>query len=265
MANRVWHYHFGRGIVATPNDFGANSERPSHPELLDYLATQLIAAGGSLKELHRLIMLSSVYQQSTQPRVSPKRAARAGNIGVDTENRLVSHFPLRRLEAEAIRDAVLSVSGQINLAVGGASYRPFTVFVSNSHFYNLTDPIGPEYNRRTLYRMSVHSGRDPLLDSLDCPDPSTRTPARSATTTPIQALGLMNDSFIQRQAGCFADRLKREAGTNAVAQIKQAWRMAFSRPPEKKEATLALALAREHGMESVCWTLLNSSEFLYVR
>src|SRR5207237_8955944 len=148
---------------------------------------------------------------SHPPRVSP--------LQVDAEDRLLWHFPLRRLEGEAVRDAMLSVSGQLNLELGGASFRPFTVFVSNSHFYTLTDPIGPEYNRRTLYRMSVHSGRDPLLDSLDCPDPSTKTPVRSITTTPIQSLGLMNDPFIQRQASFFAARLKREAGPAQRAQI----------------------------------------------
>jgi len=263
MVNRVWHYHFGRGIVGTPNDFGVNGERPSHPELLDYLASEFVAQGGSIKKLHRLILLSSTYQQSGD--TTAKARHQPSPAELDADNQLLWHFPLRRLEAEAIRDAVLSVSGQINLQTGGASYRPFTVFVSNSHFYNLTDPVGPEFNRRTIYRMTVHSGRDPLLDSLDCPDPSTKTPVRSFTTTPIQALGLMNDGFIQREAKAFAERLARDAGQSTKAQIQRAWRLSLSRPPRKDETTRAAALAQEHGMESVCLVLLNSSEFLYVR
>src|SRR5262249_26291623 len=141
----------------------------------------------------------------------------------------------------------------------------FTVFVSNSSFYNLTDSHGPEYDRRTIYRMSVHSGRDPLLDSLDCPDPSTKTPARSMTTTPIQALGLMNNSFVLRQARHFADRLRKEAGDKTTEQIKRGYRLALSRSPREEEIRQAAALAQEHGMESVCWALLNASEFSYVR
>ena len=248
MANRVWHYHFGRGLVGTPNDFGVNGERPSHPELLDWLASELLAQGGSLKKLHRTIMLSATYQQS------------AGNDG-----RLLPNFPLRRLEAEAIRDAMLSVSGQLNREMGGPGFRPFKVTASGSHFYELTDPIGPEFNRRTIYRMNIQSGKDPLLDSLDCPDPSTKTPTRNMTTTPIQSLGLMNNAFVQRQCRHFAERLKKEAGENSAAQVKLAYRLAFSREPSADETRQALALARDHGLESVCWVLFNASEFLYVR
>jgi len=280
IVNRVWHYHFGHGLVGTPNDLGANGERPSHPELLDYLATEFLNSGGSVKSLHRLIMLSSTYQESSEslsdlarhaaassPRwaTPQKKSSGAAANTIDADDRLLWHFPLRRLEAEEVRDSMLSVSGEINLETGGPSYRPFTVFVSNSHFYNLTDPIGPEYNRRSLYRMIVHSGRDPLLDSLDCPDPSTKTPVRNTTTTPIQALGLMNDSFIQRQSKHFSERLQKEAGPNPKGQVDLAWRLTFSRSPSKEELTRSLKLTREHGLESLCWVLLNSSELLYVR
>jgi mono/diheme cytochrome c family protein len=258
MANRVWHHHFGRGLAGTPNDFGVNGERPSHPELLDWLAGELIAQGGSLKKLHRLIMTSAVYQQASASE-EPKLQA------VDAENRLLGHFPLRRLEAEAVRDAMLSVSGQLNPAIGGPGFRPFKVTISGSHFYELTDPLGPEFNRRTIYRMNIQSGKDPLLDSLDCPDPSTKTPARGITTTPIQSLGLMNNAFVQRQCQHFARRLEREAGRNAGQQIKLGYQLAFGREPRAVETKQTLALAREHGLESVCWVLLNTSEFLYLR
>jgi hypothetical protein len=255
IVNRVWHHHFGRGIVGTPNDFGVNGERPSHPGLLDWLAFEFLAQGGSLKKLHRLIMTSAVYQQGSV----------ATEVGTDVENRLLSRFPLRRLEAESVRDAMLSVSGQLNLQMGGPGFRPFKVTVSGSHFYELTDPIGPEFNRRTIYRMNVQSGKDPLLDSLDCPDPSTKTPARSTTTTPLQSLGLMNSAFVQRQCRHFAERLEKEAGSKVEAQIALGYRLAFGRSPRRGETKLAVALAREHGLESVCWTLFNASEFLYVR
>jgi hypothetical protein len=256
LVNRLWHYHFGRGLVGTPNDFGANGERPSHPALLDWLAAEFLAQGGGIKAMHRLIMLSATYQQSSVATAGAK---------LDAENRLLWHFPLRRLEGEAVRDAMLSVSGRLNPQMGGPSYRPFTVFISNSSFYTLTDPTEPEYDRRTVYRMGVHSGRDPLLDSLDCPDPSTKTPLRSMTTTPIQALGLMNNSFVLRQAHYLAGRLQKEAGARTVDQIKQAYRLTLNRPPQGEEVRRATVLAQEHGMESVCWALLNASEFSYVR
>jgi hypothetical protein len=293
LVNRVWHHHFGRGIVGTPNDLGANGERPSHPELLDWLAREFIAQGGSLKKLHGLIMLSATYQQASSREVISRpvisksafkggprsKSAPTGLLNTsllltdpwqrgsatDAEDRLLWHFPLRRLEAEAVRDAMLSVSGQLNSEVGGPSFRPFTVFVSNSHFYNLTDPTGPEYNRRTIYRAVVHSGKDPLLDSLDCPDPSTKTPVRGMTTTPIQALGMMNNAFVQRQARHFADRLKREAGETASVQIELGYRLAFGRRPDAEELARTLELARRDGMESVCWVLFNASEFVYVK
>ena len=160
---------------------------------------------------------------------------------------------------------MLSVSGQLNLQEGGSGFRPFKVTVSGSHFYELTDPIGAEFNRRTIYRMNIQSGKDPLLDSLDCPDPSTKTPARNMTTTPLQSLGLMNNAFVQRQCQHFAERLQTEAGPKPATQINLAYRLAFGRRPRADEAKDAAALVREHGLESVCWALFNASEFLYVR
>jgi len=257
MVNRVWHYHFGRGLVGTPNDFGVNGERPSDPELLDWLASEFLGQGGSLKKLHRMIMLSATYQLTS--------AGTSSALSHDPDNRLLSHFPLRRLEAEAVRDAMLSVSGQLNPQMGGPGFRPFKVTVSGSHFYELIDPLGPEFNRRTLYRMNIQSGKDPLLDSLDCPEPSTKTPARNMTTTPLQSLGLMNNAFVQRQCRHFAERVEKEGGNNRAAQIRLAYRLAFGREPRADEMNQSIALAREHGMESVCWVLLNASEFLYVR
>ncbi|HEU0011161.1 MAG TPA: DUF1553 domain-containing protein, partial [Verrucomicrobiae bacterium] len=282
IVNRVWQHHFGRGLAGTPNDFGAAGERPSHPELLDWLAAECVAQGGSLKKLHRLILLSAAYAQGTDGKslngsivksavMALDQRARFNDSTIqrfnelDSDNRLLWHYPLRRLEAEAVRDAMLHVSGQLNLEAGGPSFRPFKITVSNSHFYELIDATGPEYNRRSIYRAGIQSGKDPLLDSLDCPDPSTKTPARGVTTTPIQALSLMNNAFVQRQARHFAGRLKAEAGGDARAQIRLAWRLAYGREPRREETKEAAALVREHGLESLCWALLNSSEFLHVQ
>ena len=258
MANRVWHHHFGRGIVATPNDFGFNGDRPSHPELLDWLAFEFKSQGWSLKKLHKLIMLSGTYRQSSQ--FNPKSAE------VDSENRLLWRFSPRRLEGEVIRDALLAVSGQLNLEASGPSFRPFdrSIGAGGNYFYALTDPIGPEYNRRTVYRMNVNSAKSPLLENLDCPDPSTKTPKRSVTTTPLQALSLMNNSFVLRQARHFAERLAREAGNDLSQQVILAHRLAFGRPPKPAEIARASAFGATHGMENVCWTLVNASEFLYL-
>jgi hypothetical protein len=257
MVNRIWHYHFGKGLVASPNDFGFNGARPTHTELLDWLAVEFRERGWSVKQLHRLILLSATYQQSSKP--NDKAAA------VDADNHLLWRFSPRRLEGEAVRDAMLFVSGQLNEERGGPSFRPFTVQVFNSNFYTLTDPIGPEYNRRTVYRMNVNSAKNPLLDAFDCPDPSTKTPRRSVTTTPLQALGLMNNSFILRQAKYFSERVRKEAGDEGARQLTMAYRMALGRSPNEKEATRAGALVKEHGLEQLCWVLFNATEFLYLR
>lgn len=202
-------------------------------------------------------MTSAAYRQSS------RYDARAA--GVDADDALLWRFPPRRLEGEAIRDAMLCASGQINFAMGGPGFRPFTVTVNNSHFYTLTDPVGPEFNRRTVYRIGVNSAKDPLLETLDCPDPSTKTPRRSVTTTPLQALGMMNNSFVLRQARCMAERLRKEAGEDAGAQVRLAYRLAFGRLSSEMENDRAVALAKAHGMEDFCWALLNASEFVYVR
>ena len=260
IVNRVWHYHFGRGIVGTPNDFGINGEAPSHPELLDWLAADFVAHGWSLKHLHRRIVLSSTYRQSVI-----KAEARTDPQSVDADNRLLWRFPLRRLEAETVRDSMLAVAGNLRNALGGPGYRPFTVTVFNSSFYNLLDEDRPEFYRRTVYRTGVQSAKQPLLEAFDCPEPSVKTPRRNATTTPLQALGLMNNSFVQRQARDFASRIDFAAGPRIDAKINYAFELALGRPPNQAELSRFVALAQEHGLATACWVLLNSSEFLYMR
>jgi len=257
MANRIWHYHFGQGLVATPNDFGVSGARPSHPELLDWLACQFIESGWSVKALHRLIVNSAAYQQ--QSRFNAKAAV------LDADNQLLWRYSPHRLEAEALRDAMLAVSGQINLQMGGPSFRPFTVSSFNSDFYQPTDLLGPEFNRRTIYRMNVNSGKEPLLDSFDCPDPSVKTPRRGVTTTPLQALALMNNSFVQRQASRLAERALKEAINNLPTAVQSAYRLALGRAPTRAESRRGVIAAKERGLSSVCWAVLNSTEFIYVK
>ena len=257
MANRVWHLHFGQGIVGTPNDFGVSGTRPTHPELLDWLAEKFIRSGWSVKALHRLIVNSATYRQSSA--FDEKAAA------LDADNQLLWRFSPRRIEAEAIRDAMLSASGQLNPQMGGPSFRPFTTTDFNATFYTPVDRPEPEFSRRTVYRINVNSGKDPLLDAFDCPDPSVKTPRRGVTITPLQALALMNSAFVQRQAGHLAGRAIKSAGDDPTAAVKLAYRLALGRFPTTAEVTRATLAVKERGLQSVCWALLNSSEFVYVR
>ena len=257
MANRVWQYHFGDGIVRTANDFGLGGDRPTHPELLDWLATWFHENGGRLKPLHRLIVTSATYRQSS--------AFDAKSVAQDADNRLLWRYAPRRLEAEAIRDAMLAVSGKLNREGGGPSFRPFRVERFNSYFYPPFDADRPDLNRRSVYRMNVASARDPVLEVLDCPDPSVRTPRRTATTTPLQALTLMNNPFTDRMTRSFADRVRRDAGDDPPAQVGLAYRLAFGRVPTDAERDRAAEVVRGAGLKAVCWALLNASEFVYLK
>ncbi len=256
IVNRIWHYHFGRGLVATPSDFGYNGSPPSHRELLDWLTTRFLEEGWSLKSLHRRILLSSTWQQSA--------VFNADAAKLDGDNRLLWRFTPRRLQAETVRDAMLAVSGELDPKIGGPSFRPFTMTRFNTYFYHLIDDDKPEFRRRTIYRMNVNTGRDPLLDALDCPAPSVTTPARRATTTPLQALALMNDAFVLRQADKLAVRIRAEnAGPDRY--VDEAWIRTLGRPPTPDERTHAQTLLETSDLKTLYWVLLNSSEFLHVR
>ena len=256
ITNRLWHYHFGAGIVDTPNDFGFSGGRPSHPELLDWLAADLVRGGWSLKRLHRTIVTSATYRQSA--RVLP--AARQ----TDADNRLLWRKTPVRLEAEAVRDAVLAVAGQLNPAAGGPGYQDFNIRIHNSTFYDAVDHTAFEFNRRSIYRTWARSGTNRLLDVFDCPDPSTLTPRRVATTTPLQALSLLNNPFVLRMADAFAGRLKYEAGEDVRGQIRLAYRLAYAREPEPDELEDGTRFVGEHGLAALCRAVFNSNEFLYV-
>ncbi len=258
MVNRVWHYLFGRGLVENPNDLGFNGGPPTHRELLDWLADEFVRGGWSVKKLHKLIMMSQTYRQSSDWR---KTAA-----DIDAGNRLLWRHSPRRLEGEAIRDAMLVVSGQINWQMGGASFRPFQEEKKFNSFemYTPVDSNEPAFNRRTVYRMNVASAASPLLDSFDCPNPNVKTPKRVVTTTALQALSLMNNAFVLRQARAFASRIEREVESDREHHVRRAFEIALGRTPGREELAWSEDLAAEHGLSSLCWGLFNTSEFLYV-
>ena len=255
IVNRIWHYHFGTGIVETPNDFGFNGGRPSHPELLDWLASEFVAGGQRLKALHRLILTSNTYRQASAPRVD--------GLAVDAENRLLWRKSPVRLDAEALRDAVLAVSGKLNPKMGGPGFRDVSITPNNgTTYYEPIYPEGDEFNRRTVYRFSPRGGRSAILDTFDCPDPSTTAPRRAVTTTPLQALALLNNHFILSKASAMADRVAADAKGNLDAQVTQVFRDAFQREPDADELRLAKRLAKEYGLTTLCRSLFNSNEFV---
>jgi hypothetical protein len=261
IANRIWTYHFGAGLAPSPSDFGFNGGFPSHPELLDWLASDLMQSGWRLKRLHRLILLSATYRQASHNGLpsgpNPK--------SIDADNRLLWRQNPRRLEAEALRDAVLSVSGELDPTLGGPGFRDWTVkSQGNNEIYTVFDAVGPEFNRRSLYRMVVRAGTDPLLDVLDCPDPSVATARRTVTTTPLQALSLLNSPFMERSAAKWAERLQREAPDDRPGQIRRAYRLAFARQARPEEIRFGERFAAKHGLAQLCLVLLNANEFLYV-
>lgn len=215
-----------------------------------------LSGGGSLKRLHRLLLLSATYRQSSRP-VSAAKAK-------DAENRLLWRQNPQRLEAEALRDAALSVSGELDLTLGGPGFRDWTLKShGDNEVYTVFDAVGPELNRRTLYRMVIRAGTSPLLDGFDCPDPSVATPRRTVTTTPLQALSLLNNKFMEHVAGRWAARLQREA-PGASAQVTLAYRQAFSRSPRPDESRFAESFAAKHGLDQLCLVLLNANELLYL-
>ena len=253
IVNRLWHYHFGRGLVATPSDFGYNGERPSHPELLDYLAQRLLAHGWRLKPLHREILLSAAYQQSSafQP-----AAAR-----LDAASRLLWRFPPQRLSAEAVRDSLLHVAGVLNPERGGPSFRLYKYTVDNVATYFPLDQFGPETYRRSVYAESARSISTELLTVFDCPDSSLPEPRRVSTTSPLQSLSLLNHSFTIDMARALERRL---AHLPPGEQIRQAFLLAYGRPPETAELDQSLQLLAQHGFLPFARALFNTNEFLYV-
>lgn len=256
LANRLWHYHFGRGLVATPSDFGFNGERPSHPELLEWLAARVIELGWRLKPLHREIMLSATYRQSA------RHDARLAQI--DSEAHYLWRFPPRRLDGEAVRDAVLTVSGMLDRTFGGPGFRLYKYTVDNVATYYALDTFGKETFRRSLYHQAARSVKVDLLGPFDCPDSTLPAPKRVVTTSPLQALSLQNNSFMIDQARFMAERLLRDVGSDPAAQVQRAYLLAFGRPVKPQELDAALELIGRHGLFVFCRALFNTNEFVYV-
>jgi hypothetical protein len=257
IVNRLWHWHFGQGIVNTPSDFGLGGGKPSHPELLDYLAEELLKSGWSLKHLHKLILISDVYRQSS--------AFNQQASALDAQNRLLWRQNPRRIEAEATRDFVLAISGKLNLQqTGGPGFTDFTYTESYAPVYQHITADTPELWRRSIYRFVVRSTPQKFLTTLDCPDPANLTPARMTTTTALQSLALFNNDFILRQSRYFAERLQKESGTVVAKQIHFAYALAFSREPTSEEQQLATKFILANDLFAFCRSLFNANEFVYV-
>lgn len=257
ICNRVWQAHFGIGLVESSSDFGLNGMPPSHPELLDWLAAEMIAHDWSIKHIHRLIMSSKTYQQA-----STQTEARNA-IVVDADNRLLWRFPSRRLEAEAIRDCVLQVSGKLNLKTGGPGFNFFKTRGGLSGFPPVEEFTDNEF-RRMIYAHKIRMERVPVFGAFDCPDAGLPTPRRSQSTTAIQALNLFNSPFVIDQAAVFAARVKKESEASSVSPIQHAFRLALGRLPSAKEEASVARVVQDHDLATLCRALFNSSEFLFI-
>ncbi len=259
IVNRVWHYHFGRGMVDSPNDLGRMGGRPTHPELLDWLATTFRENGGSFKKLHRLILTSSVYRQSSAH--NPQFAQ------IDADNRLLWRMNRSRLDAESIRDATLQIVGKLDLEMGGPSVKQFVqspgIHVTPVVDYAKFDVDSRESYRRSIYRFIFRTLPDPFMDSLDCADSSQLTATRNTSVTALQALAMLNNHFMVRQSEHFAERLSRSE-SDLDTQITFAYRLALGRPPTPDETRELSAYAGKYGLANVCRLILNSNEFIFV-
>jgi Protein of unknown function (DUF1553)/Protein of unknown function (DUF1549)/Planctomycete cytochrome C len=259
VVNRLWQAHFGSGLVETASDLGFNGGVSSHPELLDWLASEMVEHGWSIKRMQRLIVMSAAYRQSS--RLDGKGLER------DAGDRLLWRKAPARLEAEMVRDAMLAVAGNLDPRLGGPSFRDRDVVRAPgtpAMLYVAVDPNTPGHNRRTIYRAWARGGRSPLLDVFDCPDPSTTTPRRPVTTTPLQALALMNNAMVLYQSDAFAARLASEAGPAAEKQVERAYQLAFGRSPEPDERAWASDVVRRFGAATLARAIFNCNEFLYL-
>jgi hypothetical protein len=263
LVNRVWAWHFGQGIVRTPNDFGAQGESPTHPELLDWLARDFMDHGWSLKHLHRRILLSKTYRM--------RSVAEGAGLRLDPENRLLGHFPRRRLEGEAIRDSLLTCAGTLNAKAFGP---PVVPPLSRQELTGLFDAKGKwpvtknsaEHTRRSVYLLVRRTLVYPMFAAFDPPEIMASCPRRVPTVVPTQALTLLNSPLARAQAAAFARRLLRECGNNPEKLVARAWQLAFGRPITRAETERAMAFLRkkETALPDLCLALFNANEFVYV-
>jgi hypothetical protein len=272
LVNRLWHFHLGQGLVTTPSDLGRNGARPTHPELLDWLASEVFrprnnknevvpstesaVETSSPKRLHRLIVTSATYRQSGA--VQPEWMQR------DSGTRLLWRYPPRRLEAEPLRDAILSVCGNLDDRMGGPGFDLFEPNTNYVKVYNSRRAFGPAEWRRMVYQSKPRMQLDDTFGSFDCPDAGQIAPKRTSSITALQALNLLNSNFILQQSSLLASRLERESGPDAGSQVRRGFQLAFLRVPSADEQALSVQLIQQHGLAAFCRALLNSNEFLFV-
>ena len=276
MVNRIWQHHFGRGLVSTPSNFGVMGQAPTHPELLDWLATEFVRHGWSIKHMHRLIMTSQGYQMASA-------YDRVANAEVDPENSYLWRFRPRRVEGEVIRDIILTASGNLNLKIGGKPFFPpipEKVRQSNTQGKWEMTQEGPAVWRRSIYSYWKRGLRYPMFDVFDLPDPNISCEGRTVTTVPTQALTLLNNSFVLGQARSFAERVLDRSGREQAAQVKTAFRIALSREPSPKELDRNVAFLRRQrsyhaeregnsnpeleALTDFCHVVVNLNEFVYI-
>lgn len=273
LVNRIWGWHFGNGLARTPSDFGNHGEPPTHPDLLDWLAHDFIEHGWSLKHLHRRILLSNTYQMGS--------VATADTSQTDAENRLLSHFPRRRLEAETIWDALHSCAGTLNLKPFGPPVVPSLtkdeitgLFQPEQKWQVTKDPA--EHTRRGVYLFVRRTFLLPLFDTFDPPEVMTSCARRRETIVPAQALALLNSQVVAEQSRAFAARLLKECGEKPKAILRRAWLLAFNRPISPTEGERAESFLRKRGSDlgvdesgeaalaQLCLALINANEFIYM-
>ncbi len=255
IVNRIWQHHFGIGLVDTPSDFGIMGSPPSHPDLLDWLASELVQHDWSIKHIHRLILNSKTFQQSSAPRQDA--------VKFDADSRLVWRFPPRRIEAEAIRDSILQVSGNLNLKMGG---RGFNFFLQRGGLadYKPIETFEQGGWRRMIYAHKIRMQSVDVFGNFDCPDAGQMKPRRTQSITPLQSLSLLNSPFVNRQARFFASRVRREVGKQIPQQINRAFVIALGRVATDDEQRKLTPLVRDEGLAQLCRVLFNTSEFLYL-
>ena len=262
IVNRLWQWHFGEGIVSTPSDFGTNGTQPTHPELLDWLASELVAGNWELKRIQRRIVASAAYRQGSI--ASDPQSAIPNPQSVDSANRLLWRFPSRRLEAEPLRDAILAVSGNLNLRMGGPGFDLFEPNTNYVKVYTSRKDFGPDQWRRMIYQTKPRMQLDDTFGAFDCPDAGQSAPKRTESTTPLQALNLLNSAFLVQQSEIFARRVESEVGGDVEQQVKRAFALAFQREPGSDEVIAAAELVRDEGLPALCRALLNANEFVIV-
>jgi hypothetical protein len=257
IVNRVWRYHFGRGIVDTPSDFGRMGQLPTHPELLDWLAVEFRDGGQSLKKLHRLIVTSETYRQSSNGDAFAT---------MDADNAYYWRMNRRKLDSECVRDAILAVSGLLNLQMFGPAFQDFAIEKpehSPHYEYQLHDPNDPQSHRRSIYRFLVRSRLQPFMTVMDCADPSMQVDKRNESVSAAQALALLNDPFVLAMSKHFAARIEKLA-PDTSGQVTAAVRLALGRSPTPTELRQLTPFTEQNGLANLCRLLFNLNEFVFV-